>query len=223
MLPQLSAHADWGTNWRKRWMSCATQQTNGRYFLTVPEPVGDAPALLDTLRNRARFGGTLVGFDFPIGLPQSYAERAGVTNFIDLLPQLGLGEWIDFYHAASSPWEISLRRPFYPLRPGGTRQQHLLDGLGVSHIDELRRQCDRGHAGRRVAAPIFWTMGAQHERMSTRCAQVVAPWLMRSASIRLNFSRAATHNAYLAASLGPLLDKAAFSISPSISATSSRL
>ena len=187
MLPQLIAHADWGTNRRKRWMSCATQQTNGRYFLTVPEPVGDAPALLDTLRNRARFGGILVGFDFPIGLPQSYAERAGVTNFIDLLPQLGLGEWIDFYHAASSPREINLRRPFYPLRPGGTRQQHLLDGLGVSHIDELRRRCDRGHAGRRAAAPIFWTMGAQQvgKAAISGWRDVIGPALRERSDVKL--------------------------------------
>jgi hypothetical protein len=34
-------------------------------------------------------------------------------------------------------------------------------GLGLAVGDELLRACDRAHAGRHAAAPIFWTLGAQ--------------------------------------------------------------
>jgi hypothetical protein len=103
---------------------------------------------------------TLLGFDFPIGLPQRYCELAGITSFLEHLPELGRGEWRDFYTPAVAPEEISLRRPFYPARPGGARQAHLIDGLGVASIDDLRRVCDRRHGTRRAAQVIFWTLGA---------------------------------------------------------------
>jgi hypothetical protein len=157
----LVVHADWSLSPAKRWMAAAVRRNDDTYILQAPEPVGDPLTWLDRLRADTRTGGVFLGLDFPLGLPLSYAARVGVDNFFDLLPRLGSGEWADFYHVAAAPEEISVRRPFYPFRPGRTRQQHLLDGLGVHHIDELRRQCDRGYAGRRPAAPIFWTMGAQ--------------------------------------------------------------
>ena len=59
---------------------------------------------------------------------------------------------------AESADEISLHRPFYPARAGGTRREHLTSALGIS---DLRRQCDRQTAQRRAAAELFWTLGAQ--------------------------------------------------------------
>jgi hypothetical protein len=102
----------------------------------------------------------LVGFDFPIGIPAAYARLAGVTEFKSFLRELGDGSWADFYNVATVPSEISLRRPFYPFRPGGKRQVHLLNALGVHSIDELRRECEREQPGRRAACPLFWTLGA---------------------------------------------------------------
>ncbi len=77
---------------------------------------------------------TLIGFDFPIGLPSAYAERAGVHDFLDLLPNLGSGEWSGFYRVAEEPAKIGLRRPFYPQRPGGTKMHHLLDALNLKSM-----------------------------------------------------------------------------------------
>jgi hypothetical protein len=165
MLPTLVVHADWSAQPRKRWMARAALQEDGRYHAHAPQPVGDPETLLERLRADAgQDGAILLGFDFPIGLPLRYAERAGIEDFLALLPQLGQGDWSDFYTVAARPEEIGLRRPFYPQRPGKrgeARQRHLLDGLGLASVDELRRCCEQAQPGRRAASPLFWTLGAQ--------------------------------------------------------------
>ncbi|MFO7664006.1 MAG: hypothetical protein R6X18_15635 [Chloroflexota bacterium] len=161
MSPTVVVHADWSTSPGKRWMALAVRRDDGHYYLHAPEPVGYTSTWLERLGAKAGEGSIFLSLDFPIGLPLAYAARAGVTDFLDLLPLLGRGEWVDFFEVATAAEEISLHRPFYPARPGNTRQQHLLDGLGVDRIDDLRRVCERGYAGRRAAAPLFWTLGAQ--------------------------------------------------------------
>lgn len=162
MRPTLVVHADWGSHPSKRWMARARLRQDGTYVVEATEPVGRPEDLLDRARAEAGPGGcALVGFDFPIGLPAAWAARAGVRLFLDLLPRLGLGKWSRFYEVAARPEEIGLRRPFYPARPGGTSQRHLVEGLGVHGIDELRRRCERARTGRRAAAPLFWTLGGQ--------------------------------------------------------------
>lgn len=127
----------------------------------APGPAGDPRTLLERLRALAPGGGILFGVDFPLGLPLRYASIAGITDFVALLPELGSGRWAHFYDVASQPCEISIERPFYPLRPGGARQAHLIEALGMTTIDDLRRRCDLASTARRAAAPIFWTLGAQ--------------------------------------------------------------
>ena len=160
--PSLVAHADWGKSPDKRWLARAELDGHGRYVARAPEPVGDAQTLLTRLLEAAGDGGPVfVGFDFPIGLPAAYAERAAIDDFLAMFPRFGEGEWAQFYDVATHSGEIALRRPFYPARPGGTRRAHLIAGLGLSSVDELLRVCDRAHVGRHAAAPIFWTLGAQ--------------------------------------------------------------
>ena len=159
--PALVAHADWGTAPVKRWLARAAL-ADGRYVAQAPEPVGDAGTLLRRLLDATNpSGAVLVGFDFPIGLPLRYAERAGVEDFLALLPRLGREEWGQFFDVAEERAGIGPRRPFYPRRPGGTRQRHLIEALGLATIDDLRRVCDRPHPHRRAASPLFWTLGAQ--------------------------------------------------------------
>jgi hypothetical protein len=126
----------------------------------------------------------LVGFDFPIGLPARYAEQAGIDDFRALLTQLGAGRWRSFYEVAERPEQINVHRPFYPYRPGGTRRQHLLDGLGLSCTNDLLRQCERARPDRRAAAPLFWTLGAQQAGKAAIAGwrEVLVPGL-RSASL----------------------------------------
>ena len=97
----------------------------GSFRVGAPELAGEPSRLLARLQDRANGETVALGFDFPIGLPSAYAARAGITRFKDVLPKLGHGEeWGQFYEVAESSNEIHLRRPFYPYRPGGTRQEH---------------------------------------------------------------------------------------------------
>jgi hypothetical protein len=50
---------------------------------------------------------------------------------------------------------ITLRRPFYPYAPGGTRREHLHLWLGLA-APELRRRCEGTDAG-----TLFWTLGGK--------------------------------------------------------------
>ena len=60
---------------------------------------------------------------------------------------------------ARTPSEISKYRPFYPHKPGGRKQRHLLDALKSANINELRRECELGCEGRKAACSLFWTLG----------------------------------------------------------------
>jgi hypothetical protein len=160
--PNLIVHADWGSAPGKRWLARAKLDGDGRYLASAPEPVGEPGGLLSRLRAQADDGtAILVGFDFPIGLPLAYAQQAGISDFLAVLPLLGHEQWSQFYKPASSPTEIGIYRPFYPSRAGNARQQHLIEGLRLTSIDDLRRLCERAQAQRRAACPLFWTLGAQ--------------------------------------------------------------
>jgi len=130
---------------------------DGRYVVSAPHGVRDPGRLLADLSGA---GSVLAGFDFPIGVPRAWARAVGVTRFRALLPVLGTGEWRRFFEPAVRPGDIDLHRPFYPARPGGTSQAHLVDGLGVGSMDDLLRRCDRRTETRRAACSIFWTLGA---------------------------------------------------------------
>lgn len=156
-MPDLIAHADWGSNANNRVLAKAKLNKDGSYLNLGLEKVPHPSSLLDSLRHESGPEGTiLVGFDFPIGLPASYAEKAGINYFLDVLPQFGTGKWVEFYNIAEKPEQISLRRPFYPYRPGGARQYHLVNGLGLESFAELKRLCE---VGRPSATPLFWTLG----------------------------------------------------------------
>ena len=158
--PDLLVHADWGSNPKKRWM-CVAEKLEAGYHIQPPELVGDLGTLWDRVAERADRGSTLVGYDFPIGLPAAYAERAGISRFNAALPEFGHGSWSDFYRLAERPEEVSTHRPFYPSRPGGTRQHHLVDGLGVDSMRSLLRRCERPTKTRGAASPLFWTLGGK--------------------------------------------------------------
>ncbi len=155
-------HVDWSVTPAKRWIARATLGADGRYHAEQSQRVEHATSLLSTLGEQVgQAGAALVGFDFPIGLPLAYARRAGIKEFITILPELGKDRWSKFYEPAHTPEEISIRRPFYPARAGNTRQQHLLEQLAFETINDIRRRCELSHPGRRAACPLFWTLGAQ--------------------------------------------------------------
>jgi hypothetical protein len=158
-LPAAVYHADWGSDSRKRWFSKAVLTDDG-YRAYSPALVEDHIGFISRLRRETGTGGVILGFDFPIGIPERYAARVAITAFKPFLLQLGAGAFADFYRLAETAADISLHRPFYPLRPGCTRHDHLVSGLGLACIDDLRRRCERPYNGRRAACPLFWTLGA---------------------------------------------------------------
>lgn len=156
-LPRLVAHADWSEDPKKRWLAIGSL-AGSSYHLSAPKLVGDATSLLLQLSQRA-VGSLIVGFDFPIGLPHAFAASVQIFGFKDILPQLGTGKWATFYEVANCRADISVTRPFYPYRPGGASQAHLTKALGVRHIHDLLRICERRTATRGDACVLFWTLG----------------------------------------------------------------
>lgn len=165
MFPALVAHADWSTTPRKRRLAVARRVGDG-YHVSAPQPIAQPAALPARLIRQAATDAdrpvVLLGLDLPLGVPAAYAARAGITDFAAWLPRLGaVDPWRNFYLPAAAPDEIGLYRPFYPARPGGARQSHLLTGLQLASPAALRRLCDHATVRRRAAAPLFWAMGAQ--------------------------------------------------------------
>lgn len=156
----LVAHCDWSVAAGKRWMAVGRLDVDGGAIAEAPERVGDPATLIERLRRRANGSTVLVGLDFPIGVPTAYAKRAGIGSFPGFLRALTAGNREQFFEVAAHPTDISVERPFYPAAPGSSKQQHLVDVLGVGGIDDLRRVCERSGGGRRAAAPLFWLVGA---------------------------------------------------------------
>lgn len=130
-----------------------------RWHLSSPEPVGDTSDLLERLKRRAVSpGAVLVGFDFPIGLPAHYGEKTGLPHFRAALTALGQGEWADWFTVCDEARQISILRPFYPMRPGGTSRANLLTGLTLT-AEQVLRLCEKGTPHRSPACSIFWTLG----------------------------------------------------------------
>jgi len=158
----LVAHADWSVNPKKCWCAFAIRESDGQYRVYAPKQVIDPSSLLQEFQGVAGLTSCiLVGFDFPIGLPYRYAEKAGISDFLAWLPGLGQGEWSDFYQVAETRDQISLHRPFFPWKPGGTSRQVLTGRLDLDTFDDLLRECERAHPARRAACPLFWTLGGQ--------------------------------------------------------------
>src|SRR4051794_21752943 len=98
---------DWSIDFRKRWGAIAVLQ-NGVYTFQAPTPVGNLVTFFPRLLALAGpEGRVLTGFDFPIGLPQLYAQLAGIDGFLPMLSQFGRGQWADFYEVAATAAEIS--------------------------------------------------------------------------------------------------------------------
>jgi hypothetical protein len=179
MKPQIITHHDWGISPGKRWQAKATLKNN-HYTAQASKPAGP----LATLIPDARSTSTLLGFDFPIGLPAAYAEAAGIQNFPTFLQSLTHDS--DFYQVCQHHSEISLSRPFYPHSPGDKKQSHLLQALSLNHMEHLRRHCDQKQRNRPAAGSLFWTLGANQSGKGAILgwSQVLAPALS-SPEVRL--------------------------------------
>ncbi len=153
----LVAHADWSAHAAKRWMAVARRTKHG-WCLAAPEPVGTVSSLLRRLGLWRQT--LLLGIDAPLGLPRAYAEAAGITaSFPAFLRSLASRQ--EFFAVCAELGEVSLRRPFYPLRPQkGLRRSAHARALGLSDTQALLRAVDRATRLRPAGAPPLWTLGA---------------------------------------------------------------
>ena len=157
--PSIVAHCDWSKDPKKRWMSVAVR-SEGRWSIGLPEEVGPTSDLLPRLRNRSKnSGGLFIGFDFPIGLPCDYGSKTGLASFRTALQTFGSPQWSEWFSVCDDQEEISIQRPFYPMRPGGRKKEHLLRGLGLDRGEELLRRCELKTSERQAACSLFWTLG----------------------------------------------------------------
>jgi len=158
---KILAHADWGSEPKKRWMCVAEGTDHGKFTALAPEPVGDPTTLLGRLLDRGE-DGVFVGFDFPIGVPAAYASSVGIASFPELLRKLGSGALSRFFELVENAGDITTGRPFYPKRSNcGAKRQHLLDGLEVAAYTQLLRRCELRTDTRGDACSLFWTLGGQ--------------------------------------------------------------
>ncbi|QRM36055.1 DUF429 domain-containing protein [Microvirga sp. VF16] len=152
-------HADWSVDPRKRWQASAIRD-NGLWKVSAPCPVGAIPTFLDGIFSNAHGGRTLVGFDFPIGIPSAYGSKTGLVDFRDGLRNFGEGDWAQFFDVVDQPDDVSIRRPFYPKGSlKGVSRSSLVAGLGMESFDSLLRTCERRTSDRQAACSLFWTLG----------------------------------------------------------------
>ena len=157
----IAAHADWSVDPRKRWIAVARHEAGG-WRVAAPAPVGDAAHLLGWLREQAAGAPALLGLDLPLGLPRGYAARHACARAADFPGFLRGLTGPEFFRVAAALEEVRPERPFYPARgrAGMARAPHAA-ALGLGDAAALLRRCDRAAAGRRAAAPLFWTLGPQ--------------------------------------------------------------
>jgi alkylated DNA nucleotide flippase Atl1 len=159
-LPARMAHADWGTGAAKRVVATAELEA-GLYHAHAPSIVGEHGSLIRRMRLKGEgHATTLLGFDFPIGVPRAFAHAARIENFADWFRDLDLDS--SFFEPAAELAEVSVDRPFFPSRPPKAKSPDLKarfhEALGVP-ATELMRRCDRAHCDRRSASEMFWTIG----------------------------------------------------------------
>ncbi|MBE7212730.1 MAG: DUF429 domain-containing protein [Gluconacetobacter diazotrophicus] len=174
-------HADWSAGAPGRWVARA-ERRDGGWRVSAPRPVGPLERFVDALF--AAPAPVLAGFDLPIGLPERYGRATGLSGFTAALDEFGGAGWEEVFAVAREPGEVSVRRPFYPADARrAPRLRHLLEGLGVDTLDELRRRCEHATGRRRAANPAFWCMGANQVGKAAIVGwrEVVAPARARGA------------------------------------------
>jgi len=174
-------HCDWGVSARKR-ATCIANRTSSGWRIDSIGNAGDPRSLLSRIsENLATQDRVVIGFDFPIGYPESYGLQAALHGFLTALPMLGQGVWENFFNKAYEPHEVSIHRPFYPRHgnpQGFTSTDIHAAALGIRWKD-LYRVCEKGTDYRNQASPLFWTLGPKAVGTAAICGwrEVLQPLL----------------------------------------------
>ena len=157
-LPRKIVHCDWSINKNRRWMASAVL-VDGKYIAGAPQLVEELDTFIDRVRDKqSPKSSTIIGFDFPIGLPRSYADKAGIKDFLSFLQSFP--SKAPFFEVCATADQIRIERPFYPRAPGGKKRNHLTEALGID-FELLLRTCDQANDNRAAASALFWTLGAK--------------------------------------------------------------
>ncbi|WP_046863794.1 DUF429 domain-containing protein [Microvirga massiliensis] len=178
-------HADWSVDARKRWQASA-ERRRGAWYVSAPRPVGSVSDFLDEVFAYSARDRVLMGFDFPIGVPNAYGVKTGLASFRDALFEFGRGGWAGFFDIADRPEEISVSSPSYPrgCRKGVSRNS-LVSGLGVNSFADLLRICERRTTHGPEGCSLFWTLGGNQVGRAAIAGwrEVVRPALERGAAL----------------------------------------
>jgi hypothetical protein len=148
-------HSDWSVSPKKRWTATAVRSSNGWSIACLRK----TPSKL--VEHLFDFSGhTLAGFDFPIGLPRSYATSARL-DFRNLISDPSSARSQRFLTPVETLFDVSIEQPFYRKHPRGGGHAVLCQRLGCDTIDDLLRDCDKKTKIRSRAEAIFWTVGAK--------------------------------------------------------------
>jgi hypothetical protein len=149
-------HADWSCDPKKRWLAAAERRGDA-WKVDAPKPASTTAELLILIhRCRQNSCRALFGFDFPIGLPITFGRQIEFEGFVHALSEFGGGPWQAFFRVADRPEEISIWRPFYPnTSRRGRRHSDMFEPLGVSSMNELRRECELKTELKPAACPLL--------------------------------------------------------------------
>ncbi len=140
---RIIAHADWSKDPAKCWLAIAARRADGGYEIHSLDRAANAGTLLARLGSLAGTSGSvLAGFDFPIGLPETYARLAGIDSFLDALPVFGMDQWADFYKVACDSQDISCSARFIRTSHVEVKRVNLTTALNLEW-HELYRQCEQ--------------------------------------------------------------------------------
>jgi hypothetical protein len=172
-------HSDWSKSPKKRWTATAHLR-DGVWYVDAPQITPSPHQFLEVLFNDDFK--TLAGFDFPIGLPAFYLDKAGL-EFRELVSTPASDRSRAFFAVVETLSDISLGQPLYRKHPSGGRHAHLLRGLDCQKFSDLLRVCDRKTEFRSRAESIFWTVGAKQvgKAAISGWREILIPALQRNA------------------------------------------
>src|SRR4051812_25160700 len=105
--PTVVLHADWGTAPAKRWVATAGQRDA---LPARSSGFSRRSQLASQSSRRCCWWWSSIGrFDFPIGIPTAWAQKADIPTFLGALPTFGHDDWRAFYEPAEQAAQISIR------------------------------------------------------------------------------------------------------------------
>jgi hypothetical protein len=143
---------------------CIANKSSKGWSIDELDDAGNTSTLLASTRQQLNDNHrVIIGFDFPIGFPETFGLRTGFSGFLDALPNLGRGNWSNFFTKTDDASLVCIQRPFYPRtgKPAGsTSAEKQEKALGIPR-SQLFRRCELQTYNRTKASPLFWTIGAK--------------------------------------------------------------